>query len=468
MGLWLAIYFPRLALESSLPASETPVPGLLLSPGSRVVMQCNDAALSCGIKPDMPVNTAYCLVPHVETVTYDAIQEAHALSQLALMCYRLSAHISMAKSDLLLLEIQSMLALFGGLDAYWQHLQSALNHTGFCFQASTGHTPQTAMILAQSGSAVLTTSLQTHQAALMSLSVDELGLSIKQERRLQSMGIRRYSDISVLSKDDLGYRFGVDFLHVLTAFEQETALGTPFKIPARFDERLEFYTEVVYAKGLIFPLKTVMQTLEHYLHLRQLGAAHLVLTLVHRQGPDTRLVIRAVRGAWRAKEWVELIAIRLDRLVLVAPILACRIQAHQFQHQKPVAADMLGDQPSGMDGDQLLSILVSRLGHNRVNTPTATADPRPEKAGKMASALAQATAHLDQVTRPHPAFLTRMTPCVALSHSVILCGPERIVSGWWDFDWQRSDYYGVTSQSGVFYWLERHNDGRWWQRGLYG
>lgn len=468
MGLWLALYFPRLALESSLPTSTSAVPGLLLSSGNRAVLQCNDAALSCGIKPDMTVNTAYCLVPDVSTAVYDPAYERQALSQLALLSYRFSAHISVCHPDTLLLEIDSMLGLFGGLAAYHQQVIRLLAQTGYTYQLSTGHTPQTALVLAQSPRPIISADPQAHRQALMSLNIDQLGFTNKQAKRLQSMGIHQCHDLSALPKDALGYRFGAEFLQHWQAFEQVTHLGDRFQIPARFQQRIEFQTEVVYAKGLIFPLKRMMQTLEHYLHLRQLAAEHLVLILGHRKGPDTRLVIRAVQGAWHAKEWLELIAIRLDRLVLRAPVLSCRIRVLQFQQQQRVLTDLLGGQLEQFDGSQLLSLLVSRLGHHRVNTPTASADPRPEKSGQLVSALSRMTQDADQVVRPHPVLLSQQGKRVTLSSYAILCGPERVGSGWWDLDWKRYDYYGAQSNTGMLHWLERHVDGQWWQRGLYG
>lgn len=468
MGLWLALYFPRLALESSLPTSTSSVPGLLLSSGNRTVLQCNDAALSCGIKPEMTVNTAYCLVPDVATAVYDSAHERQALSQLALVSYRFSAHISVCHPDMLLLEIGSMLGLFGGLEAYQQQVLRLLEQTGYTYQLSTGHTPQTAQVLARSHRPIISTDPKIHQHGLMSLNIDQLGFTDKQTRRLQSMGLHKFSDLTALPKDALGYRFGAEFLQHWQAFEQVTHPGDIFQIPTRFQQRIEFQTEVVYAKGLIFPLKRMMQTLEHYLHLRQLGAEHLVLILGHRKGPDTRLVIRAVQGAWHAKEWLELIAIRLDRLVLRAPVLSCRIKVLQFQQQQRVLTDLLGGQLERFDGSQLLSLLVSRLGHHRVNTPTASADPRPEKSGRLVSALSHTALDADQVIRPHPVLLSLKGKRVTLSSYAILCGPERIGSGWWDLDWKRFDYYGAQSHTGMLHWLERHVDGQWWQRGLYG
>ena len=468
MGLWLALYFPRLALESSLINATTTEPGLLLSPGNRVVLQCNDAALSCGIQPAMTINTAYCLVPGVATAVYDPVQEKQALSQLALLSYRLSAHISVCHPDTLLLEVGSMLDLFGGLDTYRQQVVGLLNQTGYTYQLSTGHTPQTAQVLARSSHPVLSTDYRIHQRALLSLNIDQIGFSDKQAKRLQSMGLRRFSDLTALPKDALGYRFGAEFLQHWQAFEAVIQLGEPFLIPARFQQRLEFQSEVIYAKGLIFPLKRIMQTLEHYLHLRQLGAEHLVLVLGHRKGPDTRLVIRAVQGAWHAKEWLELIAIRLDRLVLRAPVLSCRMTVMQFQQQHRVLTDLLGGQLERFDGSQLLSLLVSRLGHQRVNMPTASADPRPEKSGQLVSALSPTSLDAEVVVRPHPVLLNIKGKRVVASSYAILCGPERIGAGWWDLDWKRFDYYGALSQGGVCHWLERHLDGVWWQRGLYG
>lgn len=468
MALWIYIHFPRLALESTFDASVSIRPKLLLSAGNRKVVQCNDTAFAHGIEQGMALNTAYCLVPEVDVVTYDSEKERARLEQLALYCYRLSARISLQPPDGLLLEIGSMLKLFGGLQKYWDNLRRFLLETSFSFCLSTGHTPQTARVLARSNHAVCSSSIQEHQQALNGLKVSQLGLSDVQVKRFNSMGVRSYRELRQLPVKELGYRFGITLVSFLARFDQDSEVNPLFEIPLRFKSRTELNYEVAYSKGLLFPLKPVLQQLEIYLQLRQLQSDCLFLLLDHRSGVSTRLVIKAVSGAWKSKDWLELISIQLDQLRLAEPVISFQVRSHKFTELQQQAKDLLGSQHSDSGGDQLLSVMVSRLGHNRVCLPSANADPRPEYAGKLQGTSVLSLPCQQSYIKPHPALLTPQNKCRAIKSYQVINGPERVVSGWWDAHQFRSDFYSARSNVGEFNWLVREDTGNWFCWGGYG
>jgi len=469
--LWLFIEFPALALEAWFgPDEPQRPPQLLLAGNGQSVLQCNAVAATRGVRPGMSTNTAYCLLESVEIAQYDAQLEREQLGRLALVLYRLCADIRLCPPSGMLLEIGSMLRLFGGLDAFLDPLWTHLHRSGYRYHCATGHTALAARLLARNRIALFSQDPARVRAELDPLPIDALDLPIKNPAKLTRMGLSTYAQLRRAPRAELGYRFGPEMVHYLNALEQPDTLGQRFTLPPHFNERLELLHEATQADGLLFPIKRLLVILEAYLQVRQQCIDSLHLKLEHREHPPTRLHVQAVRGAKTAQEWQHLVGLALERQPLPAPVIAVRVRAHRFRADAGQAGDLLGTAYPEADADRLLSLLVSRLGHDRVRTPMCGADPRPLQAGRLEPVTeADRPGQTTAFRRQHPVFLLPEPVAVRPGDYDWLSGPERIAPGDWlhPHPFRRDYFRAWHRQHQQLHWLARHDDRRWFLEGVF-
>ena len=475
-SLWLFVYFPRLALESYFLSSDGRKPQLLLHPGSKTVLQCNMLAEQLGVKAGMSANTAYFLLQDAEIGNYDSHIEKENLQRLALAGYQFSAHVSLIEPDGLLLEAGSMLHLFNGLENYWQQLQSCFQRSGFTAVYAVAHTARAAETLARNQVPCCTTAIHEVIDKLDTLTVFQLQIDNRCAQRLNSMGIHSYRELRQLPRSELGYRFGKELVHYLELLEQDQTLQQSFVIPPHFRHNIDLMHEAESAGHLLFPLKRLLQYLEQYLSARQLTAEQLFIKLQHREHTPTLLRIHAINGARKYQDWLNLIAIQLDRTRLVAPAIALQLRAHHFRPQQQVASDLLKQCFPEQDKDQLLSLLISRLGNNQVKTILLTSDPRPQHASQLISLDKSKdkyeTFKPNQYTLYYPVLLLEQPRPIDPQRYQWLSKPERIVTGrWLDNDGYRKDFFRAEStandNSHQIHWLSRRDDGCWFLEGVF-
>jgi protein ImuB len=467
--LWLYIDFTRLALQSQFGIRDSLTPQLLLEAGS-VIRQCNGAASALGVRTGMNTATAYCLLTEAETASYDVVIEQEHLQRLALQVYQVCADIRLCPPSGLCLEIGSMLQLYKGLDAFIGTLGNLLDQCGFNYRWACGHTAQTAQVLALNDQPLISTDRQRLLATLDPIAVSRLGLDPRDAARLDSMGVHCYADVRKLPRAELGYRFGPTLLKRLAALETPDTLGQRFEIPPHFDHRIELSHEAEHSPSLLFPIKRLLTDLETYLRARQCLADSLYLRLNHRSQSPTRLRIQAVQGSRSAQEWLSLINLQLERLVLPAPVLSLRLHARRFRTDPAPTGDLLGTAYPDADADRLLSLLISRLGHHNVLTVAATPDPRPEHASRLVPA-AEKPRRAD-VCRPRfqPLLRPETEQPASPREYQLLSGPERIVMGRWaqPAPYRRDYFRAWHLQRHQAVWLARHDDGHWSLAGFFG
>lgn len=469
--LWVFIHFPRLALEARFPdpaPARSAAPALLTAPDGRHVFACNTAAEVAGIRPGMALRTAYCLVEAVELAEYDPELEAGQLRRLALLSYRLCAGVRLCSPAGLCLEAGSMLRLHGGLAPWLDELDATLGQSGHRYHLAVGHTPLAARLLAENGRDGRLDDPEAEWQRLEELGVERLALPLEARdvRALTAMGLKTLGELYRAPRADLGYRFGQGLVDHLAALTRPRELGEIFRLPPRFNERLELWHEVTTAERLIFPLRRLLQSLAAYLGARQLSVDEVVLRLEHRDRAPTRLSVQAPGGARRVEQWQTLVALALERLDLPEAVIGLRLAARRFVGAPGEAGDLLGDARPEADADQLLTLLIAKLGRGAVARPAAGPDRRPLQASQPRPVSA-----LMPTARPRaqPALLLE-APCpVDPAAYRLLAGPERLALPVWvqPGGFQR-DYFRAWHEAGrQHHWLSRHPDGRWYLEGLF-
>ena len=130
--LWVALCFPRLALEALLRGRAPPEgaddPWAVVE--NRSVLACNAAAAAAGVHPGSALAAAWALAPRLRTAAQCAA-EAAALEAVAAWACQFTSRVSLEPPQAVLLEVEGSLRLFGGAGHLMARLRSGLAGIGF-------------------------------------------------------------------------------------------------------------------------------------------------------------------------------------------------------------------------------------------------------------------------------------------------------------------------------------------------
>ena len=146
----------------------------------------------------------------------------------------------------------------------------------------------------------------------------------------------------------------------------------------------------------------------------------------------------------------ELTKTRLEQVRIPKPVVAVRLIARQLPPFVATGKDLFDTRPAqSVPWEQLRERLRARLGNDAVYQIAPRADPRPEHAWQRQDGQ-RLLGDLDRPVRP--TWLLRRPIPLREAHPVILAGPERLESGWWDGDDARRDYYILETARGQHAW----------------
>jgi protein ImuB len=507
--LWLALHFPALPVEIFTRASPTAEPFVVTEGDHRpTVVAANDSATTAGVRCGMLLSAAYPLVPALLARVRDEDAERQALASVAMWCEQFTSTVSVAPPSALLLEIGSSLRYFGGLSRLRERIRSGLSGLGYRSSAGIAPTPTGARLLARAGATSPVLERDALAATLSRLPLALLDCGAATIDALGAMGVRSLGDALRLPRDGLVRRFGQAIVD-----EIDRALGRlpdprpPFVAPPCYRRELELPAPVEDVEALAFGVRRLVDELCGWLLGRGLGVMRMQLALVHdRRAADaapteleTRLSSPSRTGAHLLAVWRE----RLSRLELPDRVTRIRLATTETA---PLGARNLTLPGAGVDTAQEFTLcdrLRARLGDAAIVVVGPYADHRPEHAWRIESAdaipasvstraasaastnlasgrsRAAATAASTSVTSAAPArrpvwLLSEPEPLGRLfaqdSPWVLMDGPERIESGWWDDRDVRRDYFVARSPRGETCWIYRdaRYDDEWFLHGVFG
>lgn len=465
---WMFVHLPRFALEVRTRMLPEESPFALVETGCSEILLVNAKAEQTGIRPGMSTSSACTLCPDLQLIPRRQDLEEQGLLDLAQLLLGYAAQISLRPPQGLLLEIASMLRLFGGLESYWQQVRNAVRQQGFEARTAVAHTPLAAQLLAQEGMDRPSLEPEVLLRCLRQLPIEQSLLPDTSIERLLRMGIRSLGQLLALPPAEVGRRFGKEVPRFL-----ERLLGTTpdpqdfYRPPERFYRRLDFLEEIETISGLLFPLQRLLRELETFLQLRQQVTPQLLIDIGHRHRENLRLDIRSVQPEYRADEWLLLCRLRLERVQLYAGALSLSLGVDLLLPMQPDSDDLFRQQQlQHLSRQQLLSRLQARLGSQQVQGLAVHADHRPELADRRTDPGTATSRLLARQSRPLwliPEHLPVASPLLKL-----LQGPERIQSGWWDTEPACRDYYIARTQDGSLCWVYRTPEERWFIQGWFG
>lgn len=453
--LWACILLPQLAMDGVLRqrADSSAALALLAGPPQHRVLQAvNPAARALGLKPGQSLTAAQALTHDFATADYDQAAIDRWQAFLATWAYGFSAQVSLRYPRCLLLEVQSSLGLFGPWPMFEARLREELSALGFQHRITAAPNPAAARVLANARDGLAVFDDQALRRALLPLPVARLGLPQSVATAFARMGLRQLQQLLALPRDSLARRFPAEvLLHLDTLFGRRPLALEFYSPPDVFDTRIELNFEVESTQALLFPLRRLSADLAAYLAGRDTGVQRFTLHLEHRSQADSQIAVGLLSAERDAGMLFELTRGRLEHLQLPAPVLAVRLVARDLPPFVPQHRQLFDERPQqSQPWEQLRERLRARLGDDAVHGLGARADHRPER-----SWLQDAGGMPLPAGAPRPGWLLAEPEPLSPMGLRIICGPERIESGWWDGADVRRDYYLVETRGGQRGWAFR-------------
>jgi protein ImuB len=485
--LWFCLWLPQLPLEATV-AGSAPAAVVEEQHGVHRILLVNDAAKNAGVVPGQTANAALALLPALQLEERSVLREQQALEELAGWLERFSSVVSMAGHGVLLLEVAGSLRLFDGLRALRQKILHGLRDRGFTAAPAIAPTPLAATWLARSGRRVCIRDARNLTRALRELPLACLDWPPALCDALAGMGASTVGDCLRLPREGFTRRFGAHGL-----LELDRALGhlpdprPSWRAPERFCGDYEMSAEQTDRELLLNICQELLLAHEQFLLARQLGTQRLCFSFFHLDKPATGLRLGCARAERSASRWSELLAIRFERLVLSAPVIAVRLEGGATQPQQATSGDLnlhgrAGATQQRFSITQLAERLVARIGDQAVRSTAMVAEHRPHYAWRSHSLLEDGSGttrdeSLPCLKRP----LWMLPEPVRLSvdggypvhrgHRLHLVeGPERLETGWWDEDGISRDYYMAEGPDGRQLWIFRNrtHESSWYLQGYFG
>ena len=464
------------------------------------MLACDARAAARGVRSGMMIPAARAFVPNLAVLERDPAGETEALIGLAGWAAQFTPSVALEFPAALVLEIEGSLALFGGIGSILTVLRKGLAEMGFSACVAGGPTAKSAVWLARAGRETVIAP-ETLRRAVADLPVRMITDEVETLEALAAIGATTIGDILRLPRDGVARRFDRRLLG-----EIDRALGrlpdprTFFTPPPRFHARLELPAEVTQADMLLFAARRLLVQLAGFLAARTSGVQRFVLRLFHRERPATEIAIGLVTASRDAEHFIRLLRERLGSIPLSGPVRSIALVAEDIV---PLAGEplMLFGDPAQSHGDwaRLVERLRARLGTAAVHGMAIAAEYRPERASRLtepvaakrrrtpvvavvpsSASTARATPDADGDTRPFWLLPTPQRleergagPCHG-GPLVLLAGPERIESGWWDGDEIARDYFIARTDNQSLVWVFRERpipghraSGGWYLHGLF-
>jgi protein ImuB len=466
--LWLYLHFPQLHLDSLMSQSAYRANQALLvvEPKRSEVMQCNEVALQKGINKGMSLGAAATLCPALNLQAYDEQIELDKRVEIADKLYGLTSDISFFSHSDLLLRVQNMIKLYGGLGPYWLAIQHQLNRLNIAYHYAVASTPLAARLLALEHWNWIGEDRNTIQTRLLKCKLQHSDLDKKAIQKLNKVGVRQVKQLIDIPLVDIAKRFSEDFAQYLGRLQGTLAHPVNFYHPApNFKRYMELLYDISDTHVLVSPLCRLLQGAEQFLTLRDKLAMQLVVLLHQREHEAISVSVGSPQGEYRMEAWKQLIELQLENIDLQSPIFGLTLSIEQVHLRTPDTADLFNTQRGELTRLQLMAILQAKLGEHAVCHPVFENSHLPE----------QASCHLHLSATPESDYASHsMRPAFLLSEPTplnckvsIKLGPERIQAAWWQSQLVERDYFIAQNQQGQWLWVYRTPKQEWFLHGIF-
>ncbi|WP_390594462.1 Y-family DNA polymerase [Simiduia litorea] len=386
--LYVSLYFPALALDHWLRASQETYP-LALYSGQRLVA-VSSAARAAGVTEGMSVTSALALSPQLCLRVFEPEQGLHLLQNLAQWAYGFTPYVELDEPDFLHLEVASSLRLFHGQTMLLERITRELAAWRCAVFIGLGPTRMVAKLLAKSQVLEAAPSLVEQQAAiaeqrlgvlLSALPVSRLDVSAALLKRLASSGFRQLGQLTALPLSELGQRFGKDAVRYLQQLcgLQEQPVSALTLAPA-FNQRLAFIYGLTDAAHLQEPLQLLLRQLQQFLRLRQLITQRICWCFYHEDKTESQIIVAVQSAHSDTDEFYQLTCLKLENLRWSSAIEQVGLEALGLTSAAPVAKGLFRDMRDKSDDiERLMNRFYQRFSAQQFCSYRLQAEHLPDK-----------------------------------------------------------------------------------------
>lgn len=408
------------------------------------------------------------------------VTDSALLQRLASIAGGFTSRVSLEPPDALLLEVRGSFQLFGGAQSLCLQLLDRCRQAGIELRWSLAPTPLAALALARAGGETIVLARDRLAGVLAPLSLKVLGWPAHTVARLDAVGVRTLGAALRLPRAGFAQRFGQQ---TLLALDRLTGAAPEprrmFVTRERFRAQREPGFELCAQSMVLQCLDPLLLELEDFLRTRQSGIDLLMLRLQHRNRPPTRIDLRLASTELLAKQFRELLALRLSQLELPAPVQRIELRSGPLQPLVTCSESIwrAGEHggAAGRESPALIERLRARLGSAAVYGLCLIPEHRPENAWGIAEpgvGAASVPRSTSSAMSRRPLWLLHEPEALpsALQDLRIVEGPERIETGWWDGREVARDYYIARDEAGAELWVyrERMPPHAWYLHGVFG
>ncbi len=462
--LWLALQFPKLALEVFETTAMAAERATVVLEDNRVVL-CNAVAEEASITLGCTLASAHSINSQLAHFHRDPGKEATRLQFLAETLYRFSAQVSIEAPDGLLLEVSGSLKLFGDVAALAREAVAVCHSLGHCVHQQVATTPAAAMVMARAG-----------LNRLADVSLAHTSLAPAMVERFANMGMHTLGPLLQLPSVELGQRFGPELLDLLQRLTGERPEPRTCIHPsAQFERSLHLLDPIRNKDALLFPMQRLLNELQHWLVARQLGAEQLLWHFAAQasrrdQKPQAvTLPVRFGKAQQSKGAFANITRLRLEQAELPEDVLTVRLEARRLQPWRAQSQNLFQVLPGELRSDlsDLVDQLRARLGERACHGIDTADQHAPEQAWQKVTAVRAAKRKPAQsAALPRPIWLFD-PPCLAARRELtLLKGPERIQTAWWQKTIYR-DYYIARHTNGAQCWAFVDDHDRWFLHGYF-
>jgi len=514
---WLAIRFPKLALEVFAPDNLQPC--AVVDTQMKIIC-ANSPAEKQGITQGMASQTAQMLTP-CQVLERDFTLEYAALHHLADTLYNYTPHIEKqspsAHADSgLIVEISRSAKLFKGLDRLITQIHQDVIGHGHQFDFGFGHTGKAAWLLSFTHQTKRPTTRQQGLEQLSPLPIDLLQrcpqtlLShkalLKCLSALDKSGFNTLGDIchqiQQHSLADFRQRWGEEFSRLLAdtlGIEQYLHQNSLFDLPPDtykpaefFFDSLQFEYPVTCTEQLQQPMEILLQKLSRYLTQRQWQCQRVVWTLLDIYHNKQTLTVNTGENQQHGSLLLELTLIQLQAQSLSFEVDTIELLCNETSPLQSKSHTLgFEGRSHRLEQDFALTTarLKARLGAQALSRITYQDSHLPEQSHQSASLDSASTHNHSAKNNPannrlpeihqhalRPGWLFHQPQAVDLRQQQLywrgklelLQGPERIEGNWWQEPTAR-DYFMARRDDHLRLWIfyDLHKR-QWFVQGVFG
>ncbi len=498
--LWIALHLPLLSLETVACQPGFGAGQALAIVDAQHIVHVDQAGQALGVRTGMKRATALALAPQLVLAQADAARDSLALQAVSHAALAFTPMVCMSAPQLtqktpqptaphtVLLEVQASLRYFGGFERLLQRLRAALQPLGHQLQIASAPTAQAATLLcrlATPGEGELhCTDLPQTIRCLDAAPVGLLATAAEHRDALQAIGLRQIGELRRLPRGGLARRFGQALLtEIDRAFGRCADPRQPISLPPQFSSRLELLARADTTEQVLYGARVLLNRLVVWALAQQGRVGCFTLQMLHESRhrsdaetpPASELEIALTEASCDADHLQLLLRERLAQLQLVAPTLELRLLCRTLVHRAPPNGELFPTAHNEKEGlIRLIERLQARLGGEQVQRLVRVDDHRPERASiaqpfdghwATASPHRRSTSSGDgAVPLQQPVWLLPQAEALAERQRrplldgqplQLLCGPERIETGWWDAALAERDYFIAQAGDGSLVWIYR-------------